>query len=179
EKIKELGGDFLIESQENIGTKFTVVVPFTRAILRAQLIQVSQDLFAIPTENIKQIYFFNQNKVEYVEGKQYYKIDSKLVPLVNLDQHLRMVELNDDNSHKRVAIWCQKDEEHSAILVADKQLQQLDIVVKPFTSGYSDSRDILGSTITGEGSICLILDVLNIISTQSSDYEISLINKMN
>ncbi|MFX1425484.1 MAG: chemotaxis protein CheA, partial [Promethearchaeota archaeon] len=42
EKIKELGGDFLIESQENIGTKFTVVVPFTRAILRAQLIQVSQ-----------------------------------------------------------------------------------------------------------------------------------------
>ena len=179
EKIKELGGDFIIESQNNVGTKFTLIVPFTRAILRAQLIQVSQDLFAIPTENIKQIYFFNQNKVEYVEGKQYYKIDSKLVPVIKLDQQLRMVELDDENSYKKVAIWCQKDEDHSAVLIADKQLQQLDVVVKPFTSGYSDSRDILGSTITGEGSICLILDVLNIISTQSSEYDITLVNKIN
>ncbi|MFW9939965.1 MAG: ATP-binding protein [Candidatus Thorarchaeota archaeon] len=179
EKIKELGGDFLIESQKEAGTKFTLVVPFTRAILRAQLIQVSNDLFAIPTENIKQIYFFNQNKVEYVEGKQYYKIDSNLIPVIYLDQHLRMVDLTDTNSHKQIAIWCQKDEENSAILVADKQLQQLDVVVKPFTSSYSDSRDILGSTITGEGSICLILDALNIISNQSSEYELSLINKTN
>lgn len=179
EKIKELGGDFFIESQKDMGTKFTLVVPFTKAILRAQLIQVSKDLFAIPTENIKQIYFFNQNKVEYVEGKQYYKIDSKLIPVIYLDQHLRMVDIIDTNSHKKIAVWCQKDEDNSAILIADKQLQQLDVVVKPFTSSYSDSRDILGSTITGEGSICLILDVLNIISRQSSEYEISLINKIN
>ena len=179
EKIKELGGDFIIESRKNSGTKFTLIVPFTRAILRAQLIQVSQDLFAIPTENIKQIYFFNQDKVEYVDGKQYYNINSKLVPVIKLDQQLRMVELNDENSYKKVAILCQKDEDHSAVLIADKQLQQLDVVVKPFTSGYSDSRDILGSTITGEGSICLILDVLNIITTQSSEYDITLVNKLN
>lgn len=179
EKIKELGGDFFIESQKDMGTKFTMVVPFTKAILRAQLIQVSKDLFAIPTENIKQIYFFNQNKVEYVEGKQYYKVEAKLIPVIYLDQHLRMVDLIDTNSYKRIAVWCQKDEDNSAIFVADKQLQQLDVVVKPFTSSYSDSRDILGSTITGEGSICLILDVLNIISRQSSEYEISLINKIN
>ncbi|MFX0082326.1 MAG: chemotaxis protein CheW [Candidatus Hodarchaeota archaeon] len=179
EKIKELGGDFLIESQKDIGTRFTLVVPFTRAILRAQLLQVSKDLFAIPTENIKQIYFFDQNKVEYIEGKQYYKIDSRLIPVIHLDQHLRMVDLIETNSHKKIAVWCQKDEENSAILVADKQLQQLDVVVKPFTSSYSDSRDILGSTITGEGSICLILDALSIISRQSSEYEVSLINKLN
>ena len=178
EKIKELGGDFYIESQKDIGTKFILVVPFTRAILRAQLIQVSKDLFAIPTENIKQIYFFDQKKIEYIEGKQYYKIDSKLIPVIYLDQHLRMVDLVDTNSYKKVAVLCQKDEDYSAILVADKQLQQVDVVVKPFTSSYSDSRDILGSTITGEGSICLILDVLNIISKQSSEYEISLINKI-
>ncbi|MBA7538747.1 hypothetical protein ES705_31024 [subsurface metagenome] len=91
-----------------------------------------------------------------------------------------MVDLIDTNSYKKIAVWCQKDEDNSAIFVADKQLQQLDVVVKPFTSSYSDSRDILGSTITGEGSICLILDVLNIISRQqSSEYEISLINKIN
>jgi len=166
EKIKELGGDFSIYSEKNIGTKFTLVVPFTRAILRAQLIQISDDLFAIPTENIKQIYFFNPNMVEYIEGEQYYKIDSKKIPIIYLEEHLEMVDKSTTNSHKRIAVWCQRDEDNSAVFIADKQLQQLDIVVKPFKSNFSDSRDILGSSITGEGAICLIIDVLSIISSK-------------
>ena len=179
DKITELGGEFKIESQKNEGTKFILIVPFTRAILRAQLIQVSQDLFAIPTENIKQIYFFDQNQTQYVEGKQYYKVNSNLVPVIHLDQYLKMVDLEDTNSYKKVAILCQKDEDSLAVLVADKQLQQLDVVVKPFTSNYSDSRDVLGSSITGEGTICLILDVLNIMSTMETEEEIKIINKLN
>jgi len=173
EKIKELGGDFTIYSEKNIGTKFTLIVPFTRAILRAQLIQISDDLFAIPTENIKQIYFFNPNMVEYIEGEQYYKIGSKKIPIIYLKEHLDMLEKSTTNSHKRIAVWCQRDEDNSAIFIADKQLQQLDIVVKPFKSNFSDSRDILGSTITGEGSICLIIDVLNIISSKFNQNIIS------
>ncbi len=176
EKIKELGGDLNIQSQKNVGTKFTVDVPFTRAILRAQLIQIADDLFAIPTENIKQIYFYNPNQIEYIEGEQYYKINSKSLPLIHLNEHLNMVDKSTTNSHKKIAIWCQKDEENSAVFIADKQLQQLDVVVKPFKSNYSDSRDILGSTITGEGVICLIIDVLSIISSKLNENIISNLN---
>ncbi|MFX0024040.1 MAG: chemotaxis protein CheA, partial [Candidatus Hermodarchaeota archaeon] len=176
EKIKEIGGDFDIQSKSGVGTKFTLIVPFTRAILRAQLIQIANDLFAIPTENIKQIYFFNPNQVEYVDGQQFYKIDSKLMPIVHLDEYLTMVEKAKENSHKKIAIWCQKDEESSAVFIADKQLQQLDVVVKPFKSNYSDSRDILGSTITGDGSICLIVDVLSIISSILNENIVSNLN---
>ena len=166
ERIKELGGDFSIYSEKDIGTKFTLIVPFTRAILRAQLIQIADDLFAIPTENIKQIYFFNPNLVEYIDGEQYYKIGTKKIPIIYLEEHLEMVEKSTTNSHKRIAVWCQRDEDNSAVFIGDKQLQQLDIVVKPFKSNYSDSRDILGSTITGDGAICLIIDVLSIISSK-------------
>jgi len=173
EKIKELGGSFMIQSQIGLGTKFTIIVPFTRAILRAQMIQISNDLFAIPTENIKQIYFFNQNQVEFIEGEQYYKLGSNKFPMIHLDEHLKMVEKSKENSHKKIVIHCQRDEETSAVFVADKQLQQLDVVVKPFKSNFSDSRDILGSTITGEGSICLIIDVLSIISSKINENIIS------
>ena len=174
EKIKELGGDFTIQSEKDVGTKFTLIVPFTRAILRAQLIQITDDLFAIPTENIKQIYFFNPNLVEYEDGEQFYRIGPKRIPIIHLDEYLEMVQKSTENSHKKIAIWCQRDEESSAVFIADKQLQQLDVVVKPFKSSYSDSRDILGSTITGEGAICLIIDVLNIISTKQNENLISI-----
>ncbi len=173
EKIKELGGDFSIQSEKDIGTKFLLVVPFTRAILRAQLLKVSDDLFAIPTENIKQIYFFNSNMIEYIEGEQFYKIDSKKIPIVYLDEYLKIVKKTRTNTVKRIAVWCQTDEEHSTLFIADQQLQQLDVVVKPFKSNYSDSRDILGSTITGEGEICLIIDVLSIISAKLNEKTIT------
>lgn len=176
EKIKELGGDFTIQSQKDVGTIFTINVPFTRAILRAQLIQIGNDLFAIPTENIKQIYFFNLNQVEYVDGQQFYKVDSKLLPIIHLDKHLNLLNEVATNSHKKIAIWCQRDEKSSIVFIADKQLQQLDVVVKPFKSNYSDSRDILGSTITGEGTICLIIDVLSIISSNLNENIISKLN---
>ncbi|UCC20027.1 MAG: chemotaxis protein CheA [Promethearchaeota archaeon] len=175
-KIKELGGSFMIQSQPGLGTIFTIVVPFTRAILRAQLIQISNDLFAIPTENIKQIYFFNQNQVEFIEGEEFYKLGSSIYPVIHLDEHLKMVEKSKENSHKKIAIHCQRDEENSAVFIADKQLQQLDVVVKPFKSNFSDARDILGSTITGEGSICLIIDVLSIISSKTNENIISNLN---
>ncbi|MEE9376697.1 MAG: chemotaxis protein CheA [Candidatus Lokiarchaeia archaeon] len=175
EKIKELGGAFKIQSEKDIGSKFTIDVPFTRAILRAQLIQLADDLFAIPTENIKQIYFFNPNQVEYIGGEQFYKIKSKSIPLIHLNEHLN-IDKGMTNSYKKIAILCQRDEEHSAVFIADKQLQQLDVVVKPFKSNYSDSRDILGSTITGEGIICLIIDVLSIISSNTNEKIISNLN---
>ena len=172
EKIKELGGEFSIQSQKDVGTKFTLVVPFTRAILRAQLFKVSEDLFAIPTENIKQIYFFDSNKVEFIEGKQFYRLDSKKIPIIYLDEYLKIVKKS-ETIPKRIAVWCQRDEETSTVFIADKQLQQLDVVVKPFKSNYSDSRDILGSTITGEGEICLIIDVLNIIASKLNEKVLS------
>ncbi len=98
------------------------------------------------------------------------------MPIIHLDEHLSMVEKTIENSHKKIAIWCQKDEESSAVFIADKQLQQLDVVVKPFKSSYSDSRDILGSTITGDGAICLIIDALSIISSILNENMISNLN---
>ena len=58
----------------------------------------------------------------------------------------------------------------------DELLQQTDVVVKPFKSNYSDARDILGSTILDDGSVCLILDVLTIINSILMDIRLQEIN---
>jgi len=163
EKIKELGGTFSISSEKDKGTKITLMVPFTRAILNAQLIKISGDLFAIPTENIKQIFIFNPASIEHVGKEQYYKIDSELIPVIHLGDHLKFED--EGKSLSRIAIWIKKDEENSMMFVADEILQQMNVVVKPFKFNYSNFYDIMGSTIMSDGSICLILDVLSIITS--------------
>ncbi|MFX1337015.1 MAG: chemotaxis protein CheW [Promethearchaeota archaeon] len=181
EKVKKLGGSFQIFTEKGIGTKFTVIVPFSRAIIKAQLLKIAGDIFAIPTENIKQIYFYSPELVEYVEEVEFYKINSKddtlysMLPIIQLD---KLLKLNSNgkakkNSHTKLAILCQKDENSSAILVADEILEQIDAVVKPFQSEYSITDHISGSTILNDGSICLILDVFNIINSKLNELQYS------
>lgn len=173
EKIEELGGSIDIYSERAVGTTITLDVPFTRAILKAQLLKVGSDLFAIPIENIKQIYFFNRELIEYVKGIEHYRIESRLIPLIRLNDHLSFLpeikedEVVESNSNSKIAIWCLKDEEETVIFLVDEILQQMELVIKPFRSKFSEFQEILGVTITGDGSICLILDVLNIISAIS------------
>jgi two-component system chemotaxis sensor kinase CheA len=170
DKLKELGGLLNIYSEKDKGTKFSLIVPFTRAILKAQLVKIANDLFAIPIENIEQIYFFNQGLVEIQNGNEFYKSNNQLIPIFRLDQILNIrIHENEDsgnNSHSKIAILCKNEMENYAIFVVDDISQQLDIVVKPFKSNYSDSRDILGSTILGDGTICLVIDVLRILSSR-------------
>lgn len=182
EKIKELGGSFGIYSEEGVGTTFTIVVPFTRAILKAQFIKVAGELFAIPIENIDHIYFLNQNMIEYHDSSMFYKLEGNLVPIIQLDQYLKLADSSNDylaiNGHSKIAILCKKDDYDFSIFVADDILQQMDVIVKPFKSSYSNTRDILGSTITTDGTVCLILDVINIMSYQSNENKIAQYNEI-
>lgn len=180
EKVKKLGGSFQILTEKGVGTKFTVIVPFSRAIIKAQLLKVAGDLFAIPTENIKQIYFYSPESVEYVDEVKFYKINSNLFPIVRLDKLLKLTSNGKvkKNSHTKLAILCQKDEESSAILIADELLEQFDAVVKPFQSEFSITNHISGSTILSDGSICLILDVFNIINSKFNELQYSQLNNI-
>ncbi|MFX0071489.1 MAG: chemotaxis protein CheW, partial [Candidatus Hermodarchaeota archaeon] len=179
EKLRELGGTLEIQTEKDKGTKFTVMVPFTKAILKAQLVKVADDLFAIPIENIEQIYFLDPSLEEYVDGELYYRLNSHSIPVVDLEKRLNLTSTKTGNNHSKIAILCKSDDQNSAIIVVDEVLQQLDIVVKPFKSSYSDSRDLLGSTVMGDGSICLVIDVLKILSSKLKDNQISIINKFN
>ncbi len=174
ERIEELSGSIDIITQEDHGSKFILDVPFTRAILKAQLFKVGGDLFAIPIENIKQIYFLNKELIDFVKGTEHYRVEDKLVPLVRLKQYFEFLPQTkkegaelEGNSNSQIAIWCIKDEANSAVFIVDEILQQMEVVIKPFRSKFSRFQEVLGVSITGEGTICLILDVLNLISSMS------------
>ncbi|MBN1801043.1 MAG: chemotaxis protein CheA [Candidatus Lokiarchaeota archaeon] len=166
DKMKQLGGSFTIHSEKDKGSTFTLIVPFTRAILNAQLIKVAGDLFAIPTENINQIYLYDRGLVESVGDEDYFKIENDLIPIIYLNEYLGISNQNQEyNGSSKTAVWIKKDEQVSAVFVIDEILQQMNLVVKPFKFNFSDFYDILGSTIMSDGSICLVLDVLSIIDT--------------
>ena len=173
EKIKELGGQIRFESTKNVGTKFVLNVPFTRAILKAQLVEISGDLFAIPIENLKQIYFFDNKLIEYVKGREFYRINSKLIPVTYLNKYFDLKKANIDDEDitrgSKIALLCGNGDANSLILVVEQIQQQMEIVIKPFRSKYSNLKGISGVSITGDGAICLLLDITEIMATVYSE----------
>ncbi|TFG07902.1 MAG: chemotaxis protein CheA [Promethearchaeota archaeon] len=183
EKLKELGGKLEIYTEKDKGSKFVVIVPFTKAIMKAQLMKIADDLFAIPTENIEQIYFFDHSAKEYINNELFYRINSHLVPVVELDKRLNLIKENDNklggNSTRKIAILCKNEDKNASLFIVDEVLQQMDIIVKPFSSSYSESQDLMGSTVLGDGSICLVIDAIKIISSNQNENQISVVNKIN
>ncbi len=173
EKIKEMGGQLRFESTKNEGTRFVLNVPFTRAILKAQLVEISGDLFAIPLENLKQIYFFNNRSVEYIKGKEFYRIDSKLIPVTYLNKYFdlkkNLTETESNINESKIALLCGNGEENSLMVIVEGLQQQMEIVIKPFRSRYSTLKGISGVSITGDGAICLLLDIPEIMATVYSE----------
>ncbi|MGV9170989.1 MAG: chemotaxis protein CheW, partial [Promethearchaeia archaeon] len=74
-------------------------------------------------------------------------------------------------SKNKIAILCNKNEGNPAVFVVDEILQQMDVVIKPFRSRFSEFQEILGVSITGDGSICLIIDVMHVISKMEKDIQ--------
>ena len=70
---------------------------------------------------------------------------------------------------EKIAILCHRGEDAGALFVVDEILQQMDVVIKHFRSKFTTFQEILGVSITGDGSICLLLDVFNIISSISQE----------
>ncbi|MHA1313855.1 MAG: chemotaxis protein CheA [Candidatus Helarchaeota archaeon] len=168
EKIRDLGGSLTIMSKKDVGSRFILSVPFTRAIIKAQFVDVAGDLFAIPTENINKISFFDRKMIEYVKGSEFYKVSNKLVPVIWLNKIFELSNQSNEESElqgtSKIAIWCNNGRNNDAILVVDGLKQQMEVVIKPIASKFSRLRGISGVTITGDGSICLIIDVLGIMS---------------
>jgi two-component system, chemotaxis family, sensor kinase CheA len=67
--ISKLGGVIDVQSEGNIGTKFTVTLPITLAILKALIVKVSDQQFAIPLANVQEAVWLDGNAVRVIDGR--------------------------------------------------------------------------------------------------------------
>ncbi len=164
--VHALSGNLEIKTKPSGGSIFTIKVPFTRAILKVQILSADGDLFGIPIEHISQIHFLKPELIEEIEGSEYYKLGENLYPIIFFS---KIMKTKENFSNSNVVVICKQDELNQFAVVFDGLKQQVDSVIKPFSSSYSRFSEILGSTITGDGSICLILDVMSMMSTRLQD----------
>lgn len=166
--INEIGGSVKIASQQDYGTTITITLPLTLAILDGQLINIDQNIFIIPIENIVQSLDYSNSNVFRLTGTQtVFKLRDTYIPIISLKNHFNIYEPHHEENEKLIVIV---EFNHKKIgLLVDELLEQQQVVVKSLDENYKKIHGISSGTILGTGKIALILDIAEIISTLDID----------
>lgn len=163
--IDKLNGIIDVETREGEGTKFTIKLPLTLAILTGLLVKINNETYALPMSNIIEIVRKPKHEIESVKNQSIVVIRGKVHPLVWLHDYFKVSR---QHKKKNVFIVVLGVAEKRFGIVVDKLVGNQEIVVKPLGSYIGKVEGVSGATILGDGSVACIFDVVGIARMISS-----------
>ena len=161
-RVRALGGQIDLETITGEGTVFTMRLPLTLAIIRALLVEVEGETYAIPAAHVTEVLEFNGASRR--TGALTITVRDETVPLVALQQRFaddpQAPAVANPDGGRHVAI-VEVAGRRTALLV-DALLAQQDIVVKPLDAVRGARPWFSGATVLGDGSPTLIVDVSSV-----------------
>jgi len=165
-EIKMLGGTVKIHSAPNVGSQFTVRLPFTVAVNRALMVKVGDDAYAIPLNHIEGIV-----RVSPYELETYYQPDAPAFEYAGQTYNLRYLGGFVHNNPtpklqgitKPLPVLLVRGTEHTVALQVDSLVGSREVVVKALGPQLAKVSGLSGATILGDGSVVIILDLVALI----------------
>ncbi|MGL6258018.1 chemotaxis protein CheA [Vibrio sp. WXL210] len=157
--INTLNGSIDIDSEMGKGTRITIKVPLTLAILPTLMVGVGGNPFALPLASVNEIFHLDLSRTNVVDGQLTIIVRDKSIPLFYLQNwlapHAGQVELRKGHGHVVIVqIGSQR-----VGFVVDTLIGQEEVVIKPLDRLLQGTPGMAGATITSDGHIALILDV--------------------
>jgi len=160
--IQSLGGRISVESKEGFGTKFTLSLPLTLAVLDGMVVAVGDETYLVPITVISESMRPPRDLIHHVVGRgDVLAIRGEYLPLIYLHRLFSVPDAQEDPS-KGIVIVVDAEGIGRVGLVVDELLGQQQVVVKSIEANYENVVGISGATILGNGRVALILDVASL-----------------
>jgi len=157
--IEKMNGQAYIDSEEGQWTKLTIKLPLTLAIMRALIVKVDDELFAIPLNTVTELVKLKEGLIKTVDKNEVMVLRKAVIPLVDL---LRTFSINREKKKDGYVVICNIGEKTVGIKV-HSVVGQEEVVIKPLGEFLKNIKGISGATIRGDGKVILILDIPSVI----------------
>lgn len=158
-KIASLGGIIKTESTLDVGTKVTLKLPISMAIVQALMVDLNKKIYAIPLSNVVATINVREEEMKTVRGQKVTVVQDKVLPLLSLADLFG--EPGNNGSNVDVVV-VEKNEQHTGLIV-DSLIDQHEIVIKSFDTTLEQVEGFSGATILGDGNVVLIMDIDNLL----------------
>jgi len=167
--MESLKSQVIVETQKGKGTKFTLVLPLTIAIIQALLVKTKGMSFAIPMTSIVESFKASESKFSTIEGRMAIQIRGHTMPVMRLAEVMALpsVYAKDDEPEK-------KEEELDVIIVTslskqvgfivDEIVGEEEIFIKSLGKHLGKVQNVSGAAILGTGEVLVILDAADLIA---------------
>jgi two-component system chemotaxis sensor kinase CheA len=170
--IEDLRGIIDVSSQDNKGSKISIRLPLTLAIIDGFLVQCGHSKFIIPVEAISQCIELTHEYKSKIKGSNTINIRNKVLPLLNMRRFYNdkitpdELKIDEDEDEYRQNVVIVKYSSYEVGLLVDELYGQQQVVIKSFGEIFKNIPGISGGTILGNNEIALILDIPKLIENQ-------------
>ena len=164
--LTKLNGTIELESKLGAGTTVFLRLPLTLAILPVLLVEVGNEIYALPLRSVVETARIRATELHRFEGSELLHLRGETVPLLRLRQIFKVQYRADEKGSDKVVILG-IGERRFALLV-DNLIGQESTVIKPLGSYLHHCSGIAGATISGDGRVRLVLDPADLLASASN-----------
>jgi len=153
--VARLGGMIDTETELGVGTRFTISLPITLAIIQALLVGVGQEIYAIPLNAILESNRLLSSQIRTVEKREVARLRESTLPLLRIADIFGLPRAGDQKMFVVVVGLAEK----RIGLIVDSLRGQQEVVIKSIGSVFQNTPGIAGATELGDNRAVLVLDV--------------------
>ncbi|MDR1059149.1 MAG: chemotaxis protein CheA [Treponema sp.] len=155
-QIDKLNGTVTVSSEHGKGTKFTIKLPLTLAIIQGLLVRVGQETYSIPITSVIESLRIKPEDIRMIDNYEVFNIRSDVISLLRLN---RLFGIRTETQQEYNFIVIVGTAEKKMGFMVDSLIGEEDVVIKPLRDQFTNSPGIAGASILGDGSVSLIIDV--------------------
>ena len=157
--ILTLGGRISVQSETGKGSKFTLSLPLTLAVLDGMIVGVGKEKYVIPVNSIvESVRPTSKDVMTLFGGSEVVRIRGEYIPLVPIST-LFGIPAKTENVSQALVVIVEVGGGNNVGIVVDELIGQQQVVIKSLETNYQHTEGISAATILGNGQVCLILDV--------------------
>lgn len=166
-KIESLGGFVSLKTEIGKGTKVTLKLPLTVAIIKSLLVSVAGHVFAVPSSQVSEVIRVDSSSIKSLGMMEVIEVRGRIIPLLRLSNLLNL-NGGERQNHHEVIVTNADNEGRCYGFVVDSVLRLQEILIKPLDPTLSGLKEFSGATILGDGQVVLVLDIPKLISKRNA-----------
>jgi two-component system sensor histidine kinase and response regulator WspE len=165
--VRGVGGVVRVATQHSRGTQFALHLPITRSVIRALLVEIAGEPYALPLNRIDRIMRLTEDDLQVLEGRRHFTMDGQPVGLVDGAQVLDLPAAARAGAGAggggALPVVVVSDRSHRFGVAVNAFLGERDLEVRPLDPRLGKVPDISSASVLESGVPVLIIDVEDLV----------------
>lgn len=154
--VEKLKGSITVTSERHKGSKFSIRLPLTLAIIQGLLVRVGKETYSIPIASVIESQRVKRDSISTIDNYEVLNVRNEVISILRLN---RLFNIRNTNEGEYCFIVIVGSQEKKIGVMVDSLVGEEDVVIKPLRDQFTTSPGIAGASILGDGSVSLIIDV--------------------